>query len=152
MDRFPYVEIKVSPSYGDRSSIVWSPMVPFSIRGLSGRFDTAGLVDTGAVETVLPMSIWSDVEPAHRVGEESELLAANGSAIPVKYGTVDLGIKLGRTRYWWSALVGFTETRGESVLGDAAFMRYFAVYFHRPDRFLTVRRVTELPMACMPAR
>jgi hypothetical protein len=127
-------------------------MVPFSVRGLTGRIDAKALVDTGGIETLLPMAIWDEIEPAHRQGEIGKLEAANGTIIPVKYGTVDLGIKLGRTRYWWSALVGFTEARNESLLGDAGFMRYFAVSFHRPDRFLTVRRVRPLPRACMPAR
>ena len=125
MDRFPYAEINAPPSYADRSPKIWRPVVPFSIRGLSGRFDTEGLVDTGGVETILPMAIWDLVEPAHREGEAGELAAANGTTIPVKYGTVNLGIKLGRARHWWSALVGFTEARNESVLGDAGFDSLF---------------------------
>ena len=152
MDRFPYTEVRTTPSYADPESIVWRPIIPFSVRGLAGRLDTDGLVDTGGMETILPMSFWDAVEPAHRRGEFGELTAANGSAIPVKYGTVDLGIRLGRTSHWWSALVGFTESRDEPVLGDAGFMRYFAVHFHRPDRYLTVRRVRGLPLACMPGR
>lgn len=152
MDRFAYTEIRSHPTYGDRSRSIWRPMVPISVRGLTGRIDVKALVDTGAIETLLPMSIWNEVEPAHREGEVGELAAANGTVILVKYGTVDLGIKLGKTHYWWSALVGFTEARNESVLGDAGFLRYFAASFHRPDRFLTIRRVRPLPGACMPAR
>jgi hypothetical protein len=145
MDRFPYQDIEASPSYGDMSSVIWRPMVPFSIRGLSGREKTDGLVDTGACETLLPMEFWGLVEPAHREGEECDLVAANGTKIRVKYGTVDLGIRLGPKRHWWRAKVGFTKDRNESVLGDAAFMRYFAVYFHRPQCYLTVRKVRALP-------
>jgi hypothetical protein len=152
MDRFSYARYRANPSYADRSAFIWRPMVSFSVRGLEGRFDTKGLADTGAVETLLPMAIWGEVGPAHVPGEVGELTAANGAAFPVTYATVDLGIKLGRHRYWWSALVGFTDARDEAVLGDAGFMRYFDLRFHRPERYLTVRRATTLPLSIMPRR
>ena len=50
MDRFPYLEIVADPSYADRSNRIWRPLVPYSVRGLSGRFDGKALVDTGANE------------------------------------------------------------------------------------------------------
>jgi hypothetical protein len=150
MERFSYEEIEARPSYADKRTSIWRPVIPFSVRGLSGRFDGKALVDTGASESLFPMDIWDEVEPAHVVGETGALEAANGTRIEVIYGTVDLGIKLGRKRFWWSAVVGFTKDRKEAVLGDAGFMRYFSVTFNRPERILTIREPLRLPKAIMP--
>lgn len=138
METFPYQIYASDPTYGDTSEFYWRPMLLVTIFGISGRLDTIGLVDTGAVETVIPKDYWEEVEPAFRDGEEGELEAANGSSFSIKYGTVDLAIRLGDTVHRWSVKVGFSDERDELVLGDLGFLRHFAVDFSRPTRTLTV--------------
>jgi hypothetical protein len=150
MDRHPYERVRVSPSHADPVDHVWRPVVNLVIWGLSDRFDTKGLLDTGATETLLPMGLWDELEPAHVEGERGILAAANGTEIPVRYGTVDLGIVQGRRRHRWHAKVGFTSSRRDVVLGDAGFFRFFVVTFDRKGRYSTIRPNGELPRPIMP--
>lgn len=147
MERFSYIPQEMRPSYADRDGKVWRPMMPFDVEGLAGRFPLVGLVDSGATETLLPMDVRDHIDPAHREGEVGTLEGADGSEFGVWYGTVNLIVKLGRQRYRWGAVVGFTDAREEAVLGDAGFMRYFHVAFDRPHRLFTVRPAVRLPAA-----
>ncbi len=147
METFPYQWYGSNPTFGDPSEFYFRPMLLVTIFGISGRFDTIGLVDTGAVETVIPMDYWDEVEPVFRPGEEGELDSANGTPIFTKYGTVDIATQLGDIIYRWSVKVGFSNERDELVLGDLGFLRHFAVDFSCETRRMTVHDPVSLPAA-----
>ena len=150
MDAFRYQSLAAPPSYADPIPLIWRPVLPVAIFGLEGRFDTVALVDTGAIESIIPMSFWRFIDPAHRVGETATLQAANGTEFEVRYATVDLAIRLGHQVHRWSTLVGFAASRNEMVLGDAGFLRYFAVTCDRARKTRSVRLSGQLPPAIMP--
>ena len=97
MDAIPYQKQKIvcTPSFADPSPHVWRPMMPVYVFGFGRRLPTVALVDTGAVETVIPTDFWEPVDPAYRQGEVGELSGADASIFEVKYGTVDLAVRLG---------------------------------------------------------
>jgi hypothetical protein len=150
--RFRYKPSVAEPSPADPDPLIWRPVMPIKIWGLGKRRTVEALVDTGAIETLLPMKIWKLVDPITRPDEEEdfELEAANGSKISVRYATVDLGFWIGRHRLRWGAKVAFTPDRDEAVLGDAGFFRYFSVTFNRPERFLDLQNVVPLPPSIAP--
>jgi hypothetical protein len=139
MDAISYQKIACVPSFADPNPYVWRPMLPVYVYGFDHRLP-ATLVDTGATETVLPMAFWGRVSPAHREGEVGELSGADGSTFEVRYGTVDLAIRLGNDIHRWSAKVAFSDARDEMVLGDAGFLRHFTPTFHRAGLKLSIRR------------
>lgn len=148
MDTIPYQKNACAPSFADPSPFVWRPMLPAYVFGFGRRLAAVALVDTGAVETVIPMTFWEPVKPAHREGEIGELSGADGSIFEVKYGTVDLAIRLGNDIHRWSAKVAFSEARDEMVLGDAGFLRHFTPTFDRAGLRLSIRKAlakTPLP-------
>jgi len=147
METFPYQIYDDDPTFGDDSAFYRRPMLLVTIFGHSNRLDTIGLVDTGAVETVIPMDYRDEVEPHFHDGQEGHLEAANGSLIFVKYGTVDLATRIGDEVYRWSVKVGFSNERDELVLGDLGFLRHFAVDFNRAVRKMTVHDPVDLPIS-----
>ena len=145
METFPYQLYESEPTIADASKFYWRPMLPVRIFGLSASMDTIALVDTGAAETLIPLDYWDRVEPASRPGEEGTLLAANGTEILLKYGSIDLAIQIGNEVYRWGVKVGFSDGRDEMVLGDWGFLRHFAVRFDRHAGEMTVYDPPDLP-------
>lgn len=144
METFPDQMDASDPTFGDPSPFDWRPMLLVTIFGHTNRLDTIGLVDTGAVETVIPLDYRDEVEPLFRDGEEIALEAANGSTISMRYGTVDLATRVDGEVYRWSAKVGFSNDRDELVLGDLGFLRHLAIKFDRAARRLMVRDPVDL--------
>jgi hypothetical protein len=152
--RFPYERISVDPSYADPSPYAYRPVIPITIYGLTKAYATRGLLDTGAVETILPRALVEDgrVDPAFVEGERGTLLGPQGEPFDVVYGTVDLAMRLKRKTHRWHAKVAFSADREVVLLGDAGFLRYFTVTFNRPELYTTLRPNGRFPLAIMPAR
>ena len=151
MDAIPYQPIAVPPSYADLSRTVWRPVLPVILFGPEARAETVALVDTGALETIIPLEYWEVLNPAHVIDEVSDdLEAANGTPIVVRYATIDMAVRLGKEVHRWHAKIGFSASRHEMVLGDAGFLRYFAVTCDRANRLLSIRLTAQLPIPLMP--
>ncbi|MDR3632958.1 MAG: hypothetical protein P4L84_03925 [Isosphaeraceae bacterium] len=129
---------------------MWRPVVPLMVFGLSNRVTLTGILDTGSAETLLPVFLVEKIQPAFVAGESSLLQGPDGTLFPVKYGTVDLGIRLKRKTHRWYAKVGFQEGREEALLGHTGFLQFFAVTFNGPERFATLRPGRAFPRAIMP--
>lgn len=152
MESFSYQSLRAPPSYADRATEVWRPMMKVAIFCVTKSIATTALVDTGASETLILGAYWHEIDPAFREGETAKIEAANGTDIIVKYTTVDMAIKLKGKTHRWSTLVGFTEDREEMILGDAGFLRYFAVTCDWANRTLTVRKTGKLPRSMLRPR
>ena len=64
-----------------------------------------GLLDTGAVVSVMPMSIWTDMgfDRSDLIPTNIRLAAANQGAINVTGGTPIISLQLGGTHLWTSS-------------------------------------------------
>src|SRR3954451_22112144 len=96
MDRFAYERIQTQATYADPVPFVYRPVVPLTIHGWTKDFSTKRILDTGSAETILPLWVWKHglVDPLFRDDEIGELQAANRTTFLVRYGTVDLSIRL----------------------------------------------------------
>jgi predicted aspartyl protease len=137
---FPYQEqYGVDPSPAAPGHPVFRPKIPVKISGPRADHHVAiALVDTGADETILPLSVARPL----RVQLDSQvhyLRDAGNNPIPVRYGVIRLTIaQIGIGDYTWEAKVGFQKYRRYSVLGHAGCLERLDVRFDGPNRRVVI--------------
>lgn len=153
-ERFPYRELVAPPTFADPEPRIFRPVIPITIFGRTRSFPTTGMIDTGCVETILPLSLFTGglVDPDFSANETGVIEALGGERITLLYGVVDLAIRLKHKTHRWRAIVGFTEARQDVILGDAGFLRYFTVTLNRAGRYTTLRPDRTLPAPNWPDR
>jgi hypothetical protein len=136
---FPYrLQPGVDPSPGSPDEPVYRPKIPVRLRGpLGDDALTFALVDTGADETVVPLSLAGPlrVELGSKV---HALYDAGGRPNPVRYGDVELTIGDGSNSCSWRARVAFQRGRRSSVLGRAGNLDRLTITFDGPKRRLVI--------------
>lgn len=150
--RFPYQPYRgFAPSPADRSTTAYRPAIQVRVIGLVGDLNLWGILDTGAMECVLPFEVLDAVEPARRPDDEGWIAGYVGEGRPVPYGTVDLEIILKGKPRRWSAKVAFDpERRGEALWGMVGFLEHFAASFDSPERHVTLRLKGKPPRPVIP--
>lgn len=131
--KFPYREyVSVFPGTCDYRLIL-RPIITIRIAGarMDARWDA--LVDTGADETLFPLSL------AEALGVEldqqltSEAAGISGDRLKIHYGDVELRIESGQEFVAWKTTVGFVEFGSASdeviILGHGGCLDYFTATF-----------------------
>ena len=110
----PELKVRVSgPGKGSGETVLW------------------GLVDTGAVECILPHAASEVLRPIWRGYGSHHRLHGRGEA--VRYGQVFLQIRIGHKQIRWPAIVAFSRDREEAALwGRRGFLDHFSVTFNGP--------------------
>lgn len=139
--RFGYREYDASRSPADQSEAVWRPALKVVVSSVTGGAAVPlwGILDTGAVECVLPRDVADEIKPDW-LGGEWFLAGYEGRPRPVEYGAVRLKINLGDQTLRWTAIVAFSVDRDEALWGHAHFLDHFNVAFNGPDRHFTIRQ------------
>ena len=136
--RFDYLPQEVDPLPGEEGiQIVSRPVIVVRAIGPAGAWLIPGLVDTGATETLLPLSYVARLGVPR--GDRIELAGAGGQLIPAWLSRVDLDLTRGRTLYRWSARVAFVARRGEALWGHEGFLDHFTATFDGLRKRLTLR-------------
>lgn len=125
--------------YRDVSHGVYRPLVDVLVEGLE--FPWAGLVDTGAIETLMSaevaeageIALATDVE-RHRIG---------GRTLDVRFATVRLAIP--DLDHTWEARVGFCDNWQHpfAVLGHEGFLRQFTLTLRAADLEFELEPIAE---------
>ena len=136
---FPYRhQPGVDPSPAAPDEPVFRPKIPVRLRGPRGDDAlTFALFDTGADETVVPLSLAKPL----RIRLGSKVYAfydAGGRPNPIRYGVVELSISNGVDLHSWQAVVAFQQGRRYSVIGRAGCLDRFDVRFDGPGRRLVI--------------
>src|SRR5687767_9014700 len=99
--KFPYrqYEVEASPTIPD--GILYRPMVPVRVIGLTGDASFWALLDTGADETILPLSIGLAIGAAIDDSMAWTIGGIAGQAVQVILGDVQLEIGQRRTTFRW---------------------------------------------------
>ena len=147
--RFPYQEYLSTPSPADRSEVVHQPVVPIRVIGLHRSAQLVGLLDTGAVETILPEFLMSEVGVASRPDDLGVILGFDGTPSLVQYGTIVLEVDIKDRPLRWHAKVAFHSGRKEALLGHLGFLQFFAATFNGPERHVTLRPKGTFPRRLM---
>ena len=97
--RFAYQPFEAQPTPADPSPVIFRPAVLVRVAGLAGDLDhLRGILDTGAVECVLPDEVHETVEAACRSDDVGILVDAGGQQRVLEYRTADLPPYRGRRR------------------------------------------------------
>ena len=137
---FPYQEQRgVDPSPAAPGRPIFRPKIPLKIFGPRDDHSVAvALVDTGADETILPLSIARPLRV--QLGSKLHSLRdANDNPVYVRYGILRLTIaQVGVGEYTWEANVGFQKSRRYSVLGYAGCLDRLDVRFDGANRRVVI--------------
>jgi hypothetical protein len=107
------------------------PIVPITLVGPTGSWDTRGCLDTAADDTVFP-----EIFAAHigldLTGAPTRTLSGVGHAAALlRYAQIALRLTDGREQREWTAWVGFTAGKLKlPLLGFAGCLQFFVASFH----------------------
>ena len=147
--RFSYNTYRAKPCPADRSAVVHEPSLLVRVIGGRGEpgFLLWGKLDTAAAMYVLPHRYANLIQPNWIEGEWP-LADYAGVQHSVRYGAVDLQIRLEKQRVRWFAVVAFDRDRdGTALWGMAHFLEHFRVTFDGPEKHFTVRLRDPVPWA-----
>lgn len=145
--KFPYGQYDVEPTPSQPGvTVVYRPVIPVRLIGVSAAAVFYGLLDSGADETLIPQEV-ANLVGAERVSDQTGMILSASGEMPVTYGAVTIEFGLGPERYRWRATVGIVDQPWkEALLGHIGFLRYFDVTFlggHRESQL--TRNTVALP-------
>jgi predicted aspartyl protease len=141
--RFAYRPLLAEPSPTNETNVIFRPELKVLVRGMGRRATEVllwGLVDTGAVECVLPLEV-ADRIGASMLSHTGSIRDFTGINHSVEYGLVQLQICLKHQRFRWTTAVAFArELEGTAFWGRDGFLNHFSVTFNGPCKYFTIRR------------
>lgn len=147
--KIPYREyVSVLPGSSD-FRLILRPIVTVRISGLTGHARWDALVDTGADETIFPLSMAELI--GIKLDEEVTSVAAgiSGDRLKIHYGEVGLEIEADGTRVAWRTTVGFVDFgRADDeviILGHGGCLDYFTATFDGENSLLELMPNSLLP-------
>jgi len=115
------------------------------ISGLRGSIYLDGILDTGAVECVLPYEVFEEIGPPSR-DEAGTVVGFDGTEQEVVYASINLTFPPKRDSRTWHAKVGFAIGReGKALWGHIGFLQYFNAAFYGAKRQFTLEFTDKLP-------
>lgn len=149
--RFPYSSIISLSPHTQKLALLRRPEIPITIAGPAGSATYIALVDTGADNTIFPLSVAEylgisvdpDAGPAASGFGGYELQLLTGSAL--------LSLESGSESLQWNTSICFFDFDSSDsevvVLGHAGFLEYFTATFDGKLAMLNLVANNELPTA-----
>jgi hypothetical protein len=130
--------------------IIFRPEVPRRIFGSTASAVYMALVDTGADNTILPLSIARELKIITRKAKGPGATAFGGQQIPLSYADVELEISDEQTSLRWHARVhffDFPDTEPETlVVGHQGFLDFFTAVFDGAQMTLDLDSNEDMPV------
>ena len=140
--------VSPSPDSGDEV-IIFRPEVPLRIHGASSSATYMALVDTGADNTILPLSIARELNITTRDGNGPGATAFGGQQIRLTYADVKLEISDAELALHWQARVHFFDfpdaQREALVVGHEGFLDFFTAVFEGAQMMLDLEANEDMP-------
>ena len=149
--RFPYT-LSIVPSIESGEEIVLlRPEVPIRIHGPAGRADVLALVDTGADNSILPLSVADDLGIETTQGKGPGATAFGGQQIALSFAEVVLELSQHDAVIRWRARLYFADFPDDSekavILGHEGFLDYFTATFDGAGCFVELEPNDMIPGA-----
>jgi predicted aspartyl protease len=129
--------------------IIFRPEVPLRIHGANGSATYMALVDTGADNTMLPLSIAHELSIATYKAEGPNATAFGGQQIPLAYADVELELRENDASIRWKARVHFFDLADSEpetiVVGHQGFLDFFTAVFDGEQLTLDLEPNQEMP-------
>lgn len=148
--KFPYSAfISPAPDTGEEV-VIFHPEVPLRIHGASGSAMYMALVDTGADNTILPLSIARGLSITTHKAKGPGATAFGGQQITLSYADVQLAIAEGGVGLRWQARVqffDFPDVEPETlVVGHEGFLDFFTAVFDGAQMTLDLEANEDMPL------
>ena len=147
---FAYTKYEIQPSSTNPSGIIRRPEVMLRVIGQTGDAYLMALVDTGADECVLPLSVGEAI--GARLSPDETILASGvgGDVLELIPGDVEFELVGGEESYRWQVRVGFARFENPedecTILGHVGALELFTATFDGENH-----RGTLVPNAAFPA-
>jgi hypothetical protein len=140
--KFPYQRYEIDASSTNPNAVLYRPELPIRAIGSSTEKSLFARADTGADETLLPLSIGRKIGALIEESQKSTIEAFGGHAIEEFPGEVEFELAFRRKTKRWRAKVGFVAFLDPinelAVLGHVGFFDHFIVQFDTRGRQMTV--------------
>ncbi len=148
--RFPYSAfLSPAPDSGEEV-VIFRPEVPLRIYGASGSTVHMALVDTGADNTILPLSIARELNITTQKAKGPGATAFGGQQIVLSFADVQLEIAEGKFMLRWQARVqffDFPDAEPETlVVGHQGFLDFFTAVFDGGQMSLDLEPNGDMPL------
>jgi predicted aspartyl protease len=130
--KFPYCEYIVQYPGSSDFRLILRPIINIHIRGQQAEARCDALVDTGADETLLPLSFASALGVQLDLDSTSQAAGISGEKLDVYYGEVEFEIEAYHERVSWKTAAGFVDFGSEEdlvILGHGGCLDYFTATF-----------------------
>lgn len=139
-----------SPDTGEEV-VILRPEVPLRVHGPAGSAIYMALVDTGADNTILPLSIASELGIAVAPAIGPKATAFGGQSIELVFADVELELAdEAESIRWFARIYFFGNAKLESetlVVGHQGFLDYFTATFDGEQAMLELRPNRDIPLA-----
>ena len=143
---FEYTTYEVDSSPTNPSGLVRRPEVLLRVSGGTSATSLLALVDTGADECVLPLSLAERIGVAIDDSNPLQAAGVGGHLIDLFPGSVELEVTNGSDSYKWRSVVGFARFEDPddecAILGHVGALEFFVATFDGEAHQLTL-----LPMS-----
>jgi hypothetical protein len=151
--RFPYREyLSVFPGANDYRLIL-RPVITIRIIGPKSEARWDALVDTGADETLFPISLANLLGVELDQRQTSEAAGISGDRLKIYYGEVDIQIELDQQTVAWRTVVGFVDFGSVDdeviILGQGGCLDFFTATFDGEQAELELVPNSLLPSVAM---
>lgn len=145
--KFPYT-LNIVPSIDTGNEIVLlRPEIPLRLHGPLGHVDVLALVDSGADNSILPLSVATSLGIETTPGKGPGATAFGGQRIALSIAEVVLELHQDGNVIRWAARLYFADVPNEKVvvLGHEGFLDYFTATFIGEDCVLDLEPNNSIP-------
>jgi hypothetical protein len=145
--KFPYT-LNIVPSLDTGEEIVLlRPEIPLRIFGPAGHVDVLALVDSGADNSIMPLSIAKHLGITTTPGKGPGAMAFGGERIALALAEVILELEQDDDKVRWRARIYFADVPHEKavILGHEGFLDYFTATFRGEDCVLDLQPGDSIP-------
>jgi hypothetical protein len=149
--KFPYT-LNIVPSIETGDEIVLlRPEIPLRVYGPAGHVDVLALVDTGADNSILPLSVARDLGLDTATGKGPAATAFGGQRIALSFADVVLELSQEDIVIRWRTRLYFADFPGDNekavILGHEGFLDFFTATFIGEDCVLELEPNDGIPAA-----
>jgi hypothetical protein len=146
---FDYTTYEVDSSPANPSGLVRRLEVLLGVRGSTAARLVLALVDTGADESVLPLSLAESIGVGIDNANKLQAAGVGGHLIDLLPGSVELEVTNGPESYKWRTIVGFARFEDPddecAILGHVGALEYFTATFDGEAHQMTLVPNAKLP-------
>lgn len=153
--KFSYREYVAPLSGSSDFRLILRPVIQISVVGGDFEATCAALVDSGADETIFPLSIARAIGVSLLPELQGKFKGVSGDELVLHFGEVELNVSDENQTVRWKTIVGFADFKDEgdelAILGHGGFLDYFTAIFDGKEAQVELIPNDLIPATLIPA-